>query len=169
MDEKKLIEDDLLKLENVLTEGKQDYQHDASLFYKTGIFKMGRFIRLYSELMKRLGAHVNEDVLNDLENFDLEKRLQNFLSNWDNFLQEIEIKANIHLNEESILFLDQNVPVEISSSSEYFLNIKQNDAESFQKISLIDLHKQFLLCNNYVEQNKNKKFMQLVMLRHFAW
>lgn len=95
---KKLVEEDLLKLENVLDEAINDFKDEANGFYKSKIFKMGRFIRLYSELMQHLGVDLKEDTFEELENIDFEsksdadnrKRLELFIENWDQFLAKVE-------------------------------------------------------------------------------
>lgn len=44
--------------------------------------------------------------------------------------------------------------------------IRANNEESFQRTSLVDLHKEF---SSKINKKKSKSFLHLVMLRHFAW
>ena len=93
-----LIKDALVKLENVLEEARTDYTADNEAFYASKIFKMGRFIRLYSEFMKKLEVLIDIDVNSALEMYDdnenkLVSRLDKFKSNWNEFLENVEKKV----------------------------------------------------------------------------
>lgn len=91
-----LIKDALVKLENVLEEARTDYAADNEAFYASKIFKMGRFIRLYSEFMKKLDVLIDIDVNSALEMYEndnenkLVSRLDKFKSNWNEFLENVE-------------------------------------------------------------------------------
>lgn len=88
-----LIEDHIGKLETTLAESKNDFNTDAALFCKTGIFKMGKFIRLFGELMRHLDVHVKEDVLPHLRLMygqNYQNRLESLFQNWNTFLEIVE-------------------------------------------------------------------------------
>lgn len=90
------ISDDIDELQNVLNDARQDYLTDRDLFYKLNIFKMGRFIRLYSDLMKHLGTKLNEDAMAELEGLDegLFARLEKLKVEWNDFLRDVESNVN---------------------------------------------------------------------------
>ena len=96
MNNKHLINEDLSKLEKVLDEAKHDFANDVVTFCKTNIFKMGKFIRIYSDLMKHLNVIVNNDVQEALEMKDddgkesFQSRLEDLIKNWNHFLEKVE-------------------------------------------------------------------------------
>ena len=101
-----LINDDFSKLEDVLNEAQNDFAIDMDIFCKTKIFKMGKFIRIYSDLMKHLDVKVNEDVEEALEmhqddgligTLNLKNRLDQFIKNWNGFLEKVEQNVNLKL------------------------------------------------------------------------
>jgi hypothetical protein len=108
MIDKHLVSDDLSKLEVVLDEAQNDYAIDVESFRKTKIFKMGKFIRIYSELMNHLDVRVNDDVQEALEIIETENaeiiekpmfknRLEDFIRNWNNFLEKVEQNVSFRL------------------------------------------------------------------------
>jgi len=108
MIDKHLVSDDLSKLEVVLDEAQNDYAIDVESFCQTKIFKMGKFIRIYSELMNHLDVRVNDDVQEALEILETENaetiekpmfknRLEDFIRNWNNFLEKVEQNVSVRL------------------------------------------------------------------------
>ena len=81
---------DLKRLQNVLEEAKLDYATDAEDFLKQKVFKMGRFIRLYFELLQHLDVHLDTDIPNVLKDLELNE-LKQFKSNWNSFLHSLEV------------------------------------------------------------------------------
>ena len=85
---------DFQKLQNVLDEAKNDVDTDRGLFLKSKIFKMGRFIRLYHELMKDLEVDLDTDTVEALEDLDptrdMIKDLATLKIDWDQFLKSLE-------------------------------------------------------------------------------
>jgi hypothetical protein len=157
---KSQIESDLRNLDSVLNEARLDFENDSESFYAKKIFKMGRFIRMYAELMGHLDVLVGDEVEDALAEFGFDQRQKEFLKGWDLFLSEIEQKANFNINDElsqiESLYLNENDFVKIESDNN-------------QSLSLLRLHKNFLGMHS-TELNKSKaSSMLLVMLRHFAW
>jgi hypothetical protein len=152
----------LEKLQCVLEETRVDYAENADEFYAKKIFKLGRFIRLYADLMIHLDVLIGDEVEEALSDYDLDKVHGDFLQNWDSFLSEIEHSAN---------FTPNNVQ-NVEKDSRFFENdtdFLQIKNESHQNISLLDLHKNYLRNNINFINSKRPSTMLLVMLRHFAW
>ena len=185
LNNRELIEEDLDKFQLYLNESQSDYENDSTLFYKKNIFKMGRLIRLYSDLMEHLNVHVREDVELELENYsnndDLIDKFRLLNRNWNDFLNRIEQNAKLASQNKCINELDLNI---YASSKNYFqqilpsldeknnINVNNNDSYfNSLNLSLVDLQNKFIedkISNNLPNYNK-KSFMLLVMLRHFAW
>ena len=100
-----LLLDHINKIQQVLDNSKAAFQSDAASFFKTKIFQMGQFIRLYSELMSRLGTKLNQDTIDELElidqetnnKFKLVQTLSQLKYEWDTFLELVEQNVNIFL------------------------------------------------------------------------
>jgi hypothetical protein len=99
-----LINDDFSKLEDILNEAQNDFAIDMDTFRKTKIFKMGKFIRIYSDLMKHLDVKVNEDVEEALgiqqddgliDTLNFKNRLDRFIKDWNDFLEKVEQNVNL--------------------------------------------------------------------------
>ena len=95
------LNESFVKLESVLDEAKNDYSLDLEAFCKTKIFKMGRFIRLYSDFMKLLNIIVNDDVHEALALYNdkvkdkyFSERLNKFIAEWNEFLGIVEKNVN---------------------------------------------------------------------------
>lgn len=146
---------DIAKLRDVFQEAKKDYEDDPSIFHSTKIFKMMRFLKLYSVFMEHLGAKLNEDAMAEL--YDLDEELYDSINSlrkeWDEFLDKIENKVDTN-NEPMDL-------VSIAGSNEQFTNVSTN-----QITSLHDLHMNFRTQSGITTESKS--YVHLVMLRHFA-
>ncbi len=92
------IRTDIKKLYNVLEEAKTDFIDNRELFLKSKIFKMGRFIQLYHELMKDLEIELDIDMTEALEDLDPSKNLVEDLKTikieWDSFLKSLDNEVN---------------------------------------------------------------------------
>jgi hypothetical protein len=159
---KSAIQTDFEKLESVLNEAESDFNNDSQLFYSKNIFKMGKFIQLYSELMNHLEIHVKEDVEQELDVYDLKARHESFLSNWDSFLERIERQASLKYQSDRLIKSGE----EIFQDRNIFSRI---EAETHQNLSILDLHQRFLDSKSEYLDNNRPSFVHLVMLRHFAW
>ena len=88
------IRTNLQKLHGVLEEAKTDFFVDKELFLNSTIFKMGRFIRLYHELMKDLEIELDIDMEEALEDLDptrsLIEDLKTIKMEWDSFLKSLD-------------------------------------------------------------------------------
>lgn len=155
------ISEDIDGLQNVLDDAKKDYSSDPDLFYKLNIFKMSRFIRLYSELMKHLGTKLNEDAIAELAGLDedLLAKLEKFKAEWNDFLKNVETKISQKNDDSTKSILSD----EIIQSHDYFQ--KNIDNDNFKPTSLFDMHKEY---RNTFDISGKKSYMHLVMLRHFA-
>lgn len=166
------FDENFSKLKCVLDEARQDSDNDPKEFCAKKIFKMGRFIRLYADLMKLLNAKLNEDFLEELDNIDYElslkkndgyvENLSSFLNQWNSFLTNIETKESDKLQES--FQINDSIP-EFVKSDFYLSQILPNKADNFEKNCLKDLHLDFIKNKKLVS---NKSFMLFVMLRHFA-
>jgi hypothetical protein len=78
------------RLQTVLEEAKTDFSSDPGLFYSLKVFKLGRFIGLACDLMKSLNS-TREDLGTELPEFN------QFLVDWDCFLNQIEKKVTCHM------------------------------------------------------------------------
>lgn len=148
------------KLEILLNECKEDYEADNTLFCKSKIFKMGQFIKIYSDWMKNLNVKLNEDLLDELRNIDdnLVDMVHKLFLEWDEFLELIE--KNLQFNYVNQSENQNRIPNNIYFSEEIFTKIKMN--QDFKSISLDKLHQEF-------KGTKSKKqFIHFIMLRHFA-
>lgn len=156
------IRTDIKKLYNVLEEAKTDFIDNRELFLKSKIFKMGRFIQLYHELMKDLEIELDIDMTEALEDLDPSRNLVEDLKTikieWDSFLKSLD-------NEEgklSSIEIGEQIDQSFFDSSDFLLKI---DKEStYSKTSLIELHESFLDKSREIR----KSYIALVMLRHFA-
>ena len=88
------------QLQSILKQAKNDFETDPELFYQANIFKMGKFIPTYSELMKFLQVVVSDDVFRELKEIDsdlaeshLASSLDKFMLSWNIFLQSVEPKV----------------------------------------------------------------------------
>lgn len=92
------IRTDIKKLYNVLEEAKTDFIDNRELFLKSKIFKMGRFIQLYHELMKDLEIELDIDMTEALEDLDPSRNLVEDLKTikieWDSFLKSLDNEVN---------------------------------------------------------------------------
>lgn len=169
---KVLLDENFTKLQNVLNEAQKDFGGDPKSFYKTNIFKMGRFIRLYADLMKQMNTKLNEDFKEELDNVDFEMNLEKkeayldklsiFINEWDSFLKEIELKGSSDLEQN---FQIGNMAPDCVKNEVYLSQILAEKPEQFDKICLSNLHLRFREKQNLISE---KSFMLLVMLRHFA-
>ena len=102
-----LLLDHINKIQQVLDDSKAAYESDVASFLKTNIFQMGKFIRLYSELMSRLKTKLNQDTIDELElidqetnnQFHLVQSLSKLKYEWDAFLELVEQNVNIFLKQ----------------------------------------------------------------------
>lgn len=150
------------QLQATLEQARSEYGSDPEQFYDANIFKMAKFIPVYSELMKYLGVVVSDDVFQELKDIDedcedstLASSLQDLMREWDDFLLSVEPKADSH--QETKFILDRT----IAESSSHFNNVKSN-----QQTSLLDLHKSFRHKRSL--DDKTKSYVHLIVLRHFA-
>lgn len=94
-----LIDKHIFELEKCLESSMKNYENDSFQFCQKEIFKMGSFIRIYSDLMKTIGAQIKEDVLSELEiiehNTDknFSQRLECLFKRWNEFLEFVEMKV----------------------------------------------------------------------------
>lgn len=146
----------LQSLIQVLTECQSDFEADRELFFAKNVFKAGRFIRLYAQLMEKLNVMIGDDVADELEELDLHEQHSRFLSDWDSFLGLVEAEANISTSE----------PVDtldfVNSKTDF---VKIDQHKSQEKISIAQLHNRF----KKKLDDQGDSFMLLVLLRHFAW
>jgi hypothetical protein len=138
------MESILNKLQIVLDEAIEDSSENFDDFLHHKIFKLGKFIGLYGELLRDI---------EDLEDEILYKKHENFLADWDRFLNEIEKKSKVNQSFESILHTGV-MPIDVRETADYFveLNRQCNKSSSFKDI-----------CSRI-----GKKYLVLVLLRHFA-
>ncbi len=138
------MESILNKLQIVLDEAIEDSSENFDVFLHHKIFKLGKFIGLYGELLSEI---------DNLEDEILYKKHENFLADWDRFLNEVEEKSKVNQSFESILHTGV-MPIDVRENAHYFieLNSQCNKSSNFQDIcSRID-----------------RKYLVLVLLRHFA-
>jgi hypothetical protein len=100
MDKRIIVASNLELLESILTDAYRDYETDTSTFYKKNIFKLGRFIRAFAELLQILNLSSSEKIkiafecLEDEEEPNskdsLTNRLELFINNWNKFLDKIQ-------------------------------------------------------------------------------
>lgn len=161
-DKQASVADYISKLQNVLIEAKNEFSSDQEIFLKIKIFKMGRFIRFYSELMTFLGTKLDEDTVEEMENFDnnLADQLKLLKLDWDEFVLSIEKKNN-----ETMLEEPNKGQKSLVFESNYYKSIHRNNKETGYT-SLTDLHQTFRKSQSSIE--KKDSYMHLVMLRHFA-
>ncbi len=83
---------EIKKLQILLNDCQEDYEVDNALFCKSKIFKMGQFIKIYSDLMKYMNVKLNEDLLDELKNIDasLVDMVHKLFIEWNEFLELIE-------------------------------------------------------------------------------
>ena len=168
-----LIQNQLDQIEKVLSEAKCDFSTDSSQFFAKNIFKMGRFIRLYSDFMKLLEVLVADDVSDELENYTnsrLSIQHTSLLAEWDQFLSEIESTSNTSLRHIRLadLLHDDEPGLEYYQTRGNFVKVNDDSLES--RLSLVDIHERFIQsATTSNQQATNQSFMLLVMLRHFAW
>lgn len=152
-------------LETTLNEAIDDSKNDFNLFIESKIFKLGRFIGQYYELLKSLDVEVNDDLKDALESIDdtntISKRLDKFLIEWNHFLDEIEFKYDDSMKSKSALScsqieVNQLISNEIITNNEYFIKLSYDN--NYEKPTSLQ---------SICEQSK-KKYAILVMLRHFA-
>jgi len=98
------VKESIEQLESTLDEAKQDFEADSVLFKSSKIYRMGRFMRLYADLMNHLdvlGDNETASAIEQLENRDepgLNERLGHLKRDWDGFLQRVEHEVNINFN-----------------------------------------------------------------------
>lgn len=101
LERESIIKPILAKLQNVLTEAREDFTSDPNLFYRLKLFKMAKFIPLTCEIMKAVNSRDDESMLEELELIDDEvsgdsnllETIKQFRSDWNLFLQEIDGKV----------------------------------------------------------------------------
>ncbi|RNA05908.1 Prostamide prostaglandin F synthase [Brachionus plicatilis] len=145
-----LLEENFSKLQTVLDEARQDFSNDVESFCKTGIFKMGRFIRFYADLMKQMNTKLNEDFVEELDNVDFElnleekegnsEKMRKFLMEWNDFLKEIESKETVNLSQS---FQVEDLLPENIKNEFYLSQIVKDKPEQFDKSCVKDLHLDF--------------------------
>jgi hypothetical protein len=97
------VKKNIEELESTLDEAKRDFEADSALFKSSKIYRMGRFMRLYADLMNHLDALDDNDTTSAIENLQsdqehkLGERLAHFKHDWDGFLEQVEnqVKTNI--------------------------------------------------------------------------
>jgi len=150
----------LSTLGQILAEAEIDAKESLKDFANGKIFKMGRFIRVYSELLCGLDAASNEDLIDELRDADDSSILQDlndFLAKWDAFLEDVETKTH-EANEitEDKLELFSCIPESIQKNGSYFNEIQ---SDSYENTTLREIAAQ---------KSHGSKYGVLVMLRHFA-
>ncbi|CAF0994109.1 unnamed protein product [Brachionus calyciflorus] len=132
----------MLNQDHKFEDARKDLDEDISGFCKAKIFKMGRFIRLYSELMRHFNVNFNEDLLEEISELDenFEQRIKNFLIEWDYFLNEFENRVSI--KNDSCLELDQYFPDQVITEK-IFSKIALKNSNEFNLITLDELHSDF--------------------------
>lgn len=88
------------ELRTTLDQARSDYASNSEQFYDANIFKMAKFIPVYSELMKHLEVVISDDVFQELTDIDedcedsrLASSLQDLMRDWDDFLLTVEPKV----------------------------------------------------------------------------
>jgi hypothetical protein len=90
------VKESIEQLESTLNEAKQDFDVDSVLFKSSKIYRMGRFMRLYADLMNHLdvlGDNETASAIQDLESnneLKLGERLAHVKRDWDGFLEKVE-------------------------------------------------------------------------------
>ena len=96
------VREDFLKLKNLLIEAQEDHTNDPDEFLRSKIFKMGRFIRVYSEFLNNLSVITDSEAKKTLEIIDqdsedlettLANELESFKIEWNTFLNYIELNV----------------------------------------------------------------------------
>jgi hypothetical protein len=153
------------KLNETLDEAIKDSTESLSEFCNSKIFKLGKFIGLYHDLLKVSNVDCNEDLKESLNDTDktcgLYQNLEEFLTKWNLFLDDIEEKYHKSIiNQQTVnaehIDTHQKLPIEVTDNNEYFieLNSKTDDCNrlSFRSIC----------------EKQSSKNLVLVLLRHFA-
>jgi hypothetical protein len=161
------IEVCLKNLENILNEAKASINSDLSLFCSKEVFGLGRFIRIYSEILRQLDVSVNDDIAQAFESLDPSmqsyNKLLDVLSEWDRFVELIDKRAIEELKPKDFHFnqmaLNESLSNDILTRQNYFRVVHSNPSSN----SYISLADAFNTGNKF-----ELDYVVLVMLRHFA-
>lgn len=153
----------LNRLELLLDEAKNDLDADPELFRTRKIFKMSAFIGTYFQLMKELGVHVSEDIETAVEEPADWLKLAQIKSDWDAFLLgRVEKKASETTNLPATFELNEPFGDEFVQDQSLFGRVTsetEQEKEIAEQLSLQDLQ----------QVSGGKKYMLMILLRHFAW
>ena len=144
----------LIKLQAILDEAIEDSNANLNEFLNSKIFKIGKFIGIYHEILKALQVDCNDDLKDSLD-VNLYNKLERFLANWNLFLNEVETKYNDASHQETSTN-DSYIPIEMQENADSFIELNANNG-SPRRVAF----KEF--CKNI-----QKKHLVLVLLRHFA-
>lgn len=84
------IEKHFQELKSCLSKSISSFEDDPLGFRQRGIFQMGAFIRIFSQLMKSLDVQFREDVYS---HDYLTDRIETFLNEWDRFLELVDARV----------------------------------------------------------------------------
>lgn len=154
------IESILSDLEKVLNEAIEDSALNLEEFLNGKIFKLGRFIGLYNQLLKESRVDFSQDLedLFDSQEILYKTKYEKLLADWNKFLFQIE-ESYLLSNKLLQTSIENDVdvlPVDIKESSDYF--IEMNSSKRFENYSSFQE-----VCSRV-----GKKYLILVLLRHFA-
>jgi hypothetical protein len=156
----------ICNLNDVLDEARQCINNDLNSFCNKKIFALGKFIGIYSEILKKLQVNVNEDIRDAFKYLDPSMvcydQLMNILSEWDQFVRIIDQKANEELKPENFYFdritVNDLLPHNVLINGEYFRTVNcSNQNSTINMIDAMSIDSQF-----------DVKYIIFVMLRHFA-
>lgn len=170
MDEKVASAAELIgKLQGYLVDAKNDLQADKPSFYNVPgakVFRMGRFIRTYVELMKLFNTKMKDDVIEGFEAIEAEEpelklveKFEKLLEDWDAFCHEIEN----NMEPQTDYPLQKTLPKDLAESDDFPIISKEGD---FPRLSLKRIHENFRLKQSI--QENEKSYVHIMLLRHAA-
>lgn len=136
------------RLHFVLEEARNDAKESLVDFLNSKIFNMGRFIRIFSELLVSLKIDLYDDLQISDDQSELKNKLDDFLIKWDEFLKEIEEKSSNEMIQETL---------QIGNILNVDGDYKKITTNSIESINL----------GKFLKEFPHKK-MIFVLLRHFA-